>query len=432
MTVDTNDQQDTRDRPFNPFRIAHSETAKTVVADVLNQLQNYEGRFKLRQRARRPTDQKTFERIVETAVCDLVHRELTHPGGWAAIPLSKQVLSSKDRYRSPVLSKALPEVIKRMSSPEMSFVEFEKGHHSRQSNSDKPSRQSVIRAGKRLRARIQDSKLCLSDLGLDKYEETIILRKKDELSKKSLSLRYQDDAHTCMHREQVLRINDWLEQADIGFDHADNTGRPVDVNSRRLVRIFNNGSFQQGGRLYGGFWIPLSQQQRLDGIVINGCSAVSLDFGQMAARTLYGMAGVTPSFDDAYKVPGLEKHRNTVKTVFNSMLHASTRHTRLPIGSRGQLPRGVGADEVINAITAFHSPIKDYFYSGRGMEVMFKESQILVEVLLRLIDEGVVALPIHDAIIVSEEDANIARRTMLDVFYEHTGVAGQVEVEHRD
>src|SRR3989339_627634 len=185
MTVDTNDQQDTRDRPFNPFRIAHSETAKTVVADVLNQLQNYEGRFKLRQRARRPTDQKTFERIVETAVCDLVHRELTHPGGWAAIPLSKQVLSSKDRYRSPVLSKALPEVIKRMSSPEMSFVEFEKGHHSRQSNSDKPSRQSVIRAGKRLRARIQDSKLCLSDLGLDKYEETIILRKKDELSKKS-------------------------------------------------------------------------------------------------------------------------------------------------------------------------------------------------------------------------------------------------------
>lgn len=427
----TQDSTRPRDRPFEPFRITGTDTAATLVADVLNQLQNYEDHSKLRKRARRKDDQRTFERIVETVVCDLVHLELTQPGGWAAIPLSKQVLSSKDRYRSPVLSKALPDVVKRMASPEMGFVEFVKGRHVHSTNRDEPNRQSVIRAGHRLRTRIQDNKLRLSDLVLDKYEEVIILRTKDEATKKSISLPYQDSAVTCMYREQVRRINDWLEKADIEFDLRDHAGPAVDI-SRRLVRIFNNGSFEQGGRLYGGFWIPLQQHQRLSGIIINGAPVVSLDFGQMAARILYGMAGVEPHFEDAYTLPGWEKYRGTVKTVFNAMLHASSRHTRFPKGSRQQLHQGVKVDEAINAITEFHTPIKAHFYSGHGMKVMFKESQIMVDILLRLIDEGIVALPIHDALIVSEDDIHQAKRTMLEAFHGHTGVRGLVEVEYRD
>ncbi len=421
-----------RDRPFNPFRIAKSEVAKAVVADVLNQLQNYEEHLKLRQRARRPDDQKIFERMVETLVCDLVHRELTLPEGWLAVPLSKQVLGRKDRYGSPVMSKTLPEALERLASPEMGFVVFQRGHHDHPFKPDEPNRQSVIRPGKRLRTCILNQKLGFSDLGLDKHEETIILRCKGGFTNENIQLQYEETGQTLLYREQVLRINDWLEQADIGFDLIGDMARPVDPHERRLVRIFNNGRFDQGGRLYGGFWQPLSSYQRLNGIVINGNSVASLDFGQMAARILYGMAGATPHFDDAYKLPGWEKYRNTVKTVFNAMLHASERHTRLPAGSRNQLPKDVGVDEVIDTITAYHSPIKDYFYSKQGMEVMFKESQILVDILLRLIDEGIVALPIHDAIIVSDEDVYQAKEIMLGVFLEHTGVKGQVEEERKE
>ena len=45
-----------RDRPFNPFRALRSDSAKAIAAEVLNELQNYEVHFKLRQRARRATD----------------------------------------------------------------------------------------------------------------------------------------------------------------------------------------------------------------------------------------------------------------------------------------------------------------------------------------------------------------------------------------
>lgn len=418
-----------QDRPFDPFRIARTDTAKAVVADVLNQLQNYELCFKIRQRARRKDDQTTFERIVETLVCDLVHRELTQPEGWVAIPLSKQVLSREDPYRSPVLSKTLPEVIKRMASPEMSFIEFKKGYHDHPFKPTERNKQSVIRAGKKLLTRIRDHGLSFSDLATAKDEEVIILRDKASTSHKNQDMKYDDIEQTRQYREQVQRINAWLEQADIWFDHGESTMH-VDPQDRRLRRIFNNGSFEQGGRLFGGFWQPLKNHQRLSSIHINEQRVASLDFGQMAARILYGMAGATPHFDDAYLLPGWEKHRTSVKTMFNAMLHGTQRHTRFAEGSRGQLPKTIKVDDIINAITTYHAPIKGYFYSGQGMEVMFKESQIMVDILLKLMDKDIVALPIHDAIIVSKGDVHRAQGIMLDVFREHTGVEGQVEVEY--
>lgn len=421
-----------QDRPFDPFRIARTDIAKALVADVLNQLQNYEQHFKLRQRARRKEDQKTFERIVETLVCDLVHRELTQPEGWVAIPLSKQVLSRKAPYRSPVLSKTLPEVIERMASPEMSFIEYRKGYHDHPFKPDEPNKQTVIRAGKKLLTRIRDHRLGFSDFATAKDEEVIILRGKASTSHKNQDMKYNDTEETRLYRSQVQRINAWLEKADIWFDHSESTMH-VDPQDRRLRRIFSNGSFEQGGRLFGGFWQALKNHQRLSDIHINEQRVASLDFGQMAARILYGMAGAAPHFEDAYKLPGWpgwQKHRTSVKTMFNAMLHATQRHSRFAKGSRGKLPNSIKVDEVINVIMAYHAPIKDYFYSGRGMEVMFKESQIMVDILLKLMDEDIVALPIHDAIIVSKGDVHRAQGIMLDVFREHTGVEGQVEVEY--
>ena len=432
MTTTKPEPKKPQDRPFDSFRIARTDTARNLVADVLNQLQNYEQYYKIRQRARRKDDQKTFERIVETLVCDLAHRELAQPEGWVAIPLSKQVLSRKDPYRSPVLSKTLPEVIERMASPEMSFIEVRKGYHDHPFKPTERNRQTVIRAGKKLLTRIWDHRLGFSDFATDKYEEVIILRDKESYSHKNRDTKYEDTEQIRTYREQVQRINAWIEQADIWFDHGESTMH-VDPQVRRLRRIFSNGSFEQGGRLFGGFWQTLKNHQRLDNIHINEWRVASLDFGQMAARILYGMAGASPHFEDAYNLPGWpgwQKHRTSVKTVFNAMLHTTQRHTRFPEGSRGQLPKSIKVDEVINAIMAHHAPIKDYFYSNVGMEVMFKESQILVDILLKLIDEDIVALPVHDAIIVSKGDVHRAKEIMLDIFHEHTGVEGLVEEEY--
>ena len=55
---------------------------------------------------------------------------------------------------------------------------------------------------------------------------------------------------------------------------------------------------------------------------------------------------------------------------------------------------------------------------------MFRESEILIDTLLALIDQGVVALPIHDALVVPSGKVSVAKRVMLDAFKGQTGVGG--------
>ena len=162
-----------RDRPFNGFRFAKSMSAKAVVDDVRNQVQNYE-MLMIRSRVRREKDQVSFIRQIEAVVCDLIHREITKPGSWVAITFSKASLGQRDRYRAKVLSETLPAIVQHMATPEMEFVEIIKGRRNPFDSS--LSRQTVIRAGKRLRDRIEEYKLTLDGLGLDKTQELIILK----------------------------------------------------------------------------------------------------------------------------------------------------------------------------------------------------------------------------------------------------------------
>lgn len=417
-----------KDRPFNGFRTAKSAPALALVADVLNQVQAYEKRFNTRTRARKPLDQQAFERQIEAIVSDLVHREVTAPGGGLAISFSKRVLGSSDRYRPKVLSKTLPDVIRIMEKPEMAFVELEIGYSNAFDHT--LNRQTAIRAGKRLRTRIAEHELTTADFGLDKTEEIIVLKssKEDHFDKGAWS-QYLDTAQTRALRDDLGRINEWLQEADIDFLPLDGMEKTVDATNRRLRRYFNNGSFEQGGRFFGGFWQNLSKRQRRDGILIDGMYVVTLDYGQMAPRMVYGLAGVQPHFDDAYKAPGLENCREGVKKLFNAMLHSEKPLERYPQETRTLFPRRYGVTEVMTMIQEFHSPIGDYFYRGHGMHLQYQESQVLSALLMKLMNEDIVALPIHDAVIVPAAYEEDAKEVMLQVFKEVTGVEGLVSID---
>ena len=242
-------------------------------------------------------------------------------------------------------------------------------------------------------------------------------------------LQYADTPQTKSFRDELGRINDWLQAADIEFLPVDGMEKTVDVNDRKLHRTFNNSSFEQGGRLFGGFWQNLSKRQRRDGILLNGMYAVTLDYGQMGPRMVYGLAGVQPHFEDAYKVSGLENCCAGVKKLFNAMLQSSKTLGRFPEGTREQFPRKYNVTEVAEMIQAFHSPIGEYFYRGYGMHQQYHESQVLSAVLMRLMDEDIVALPIHDAVIVPAVHEKDAKEIMLQVFKEMTGVEGMVGID---
>jgi hypothetical protein len=161
-----------RDRPFNPFRIPSSRAAHAIAAEVLNEFQNYESYHGLRKRKRRPADQATLKAMIDAIVADLIHRALTVPDGAVAVGLSHRVLGRRTRYGSPVLSKALPHVLNCLVGLE--FVKLQKG----QTNAfpGLPHIQSTMRAAWRLTSRIEKAGLRVTDVRLDKGDESIVLK----------------------------------------------------------------------------------------------------------------------------------------------------------------------------------------------------------------------------------------------------------------
>lgn len=63
------------------------------------------------------------------------------------------------------------------------------------------------------------------------------------------------------------------------------------INSKKLYRVFNNNSFDQGGRFYGAFYQTMPKDLRKD-ILINGEPTVELDYAAHHVRIPYHLEGV--------------------------------------------------------------------------------------------------------------------------------------------
>jgi hypothetical protein len=240
-------------------------------------------------------------------------------------------------------------------------------------------------------------------------------------------LEYPDTGQTRQFRNELRTINEWLVGADIAFDEAW-AATVVDDRRRELRRVFNDGRFDAGGRLFGGFWQDLKKQERADGLTIGGRRIVTLDYRQMGPRILYGWAGVPPP-QDCYGVPRYELFRDGWKRLFGALTHKGLELARFPQGTRRLFPEHLRIGDAIKALVDFHAPIANRFTPGTGLGLMFAESEIMVDILLAARTAGIVAMPIHDAVIVAEGQQDTIARIMRDTFKDHVGIPGQVAVE---
>ncbi|SFP14617.1 hypothetical protein SAMN03159463_03682 [Mesorhizobium sp. NFR06] len=419
------DEEGERDRPFNPYRFAASETTKGIVREAVGLLASYEDRFGLRRNKRRPRDQETFEQTVEAILSDLIHGQLVGGSG-IFVTRSNRVLGAKSRYRPTVYSKVFPATLDLLSKPEMAYVEQDIAP-----DIQGASRSTVIRPGQRLLDRIAEHGVALDDLDTHQTGETIVLKRskdRDDFWDDGGRLDYQDDGMTDRFRAEMSDINQWLQEADLQFDWRGIAWphTPIALRDRRLRRVFTQGRFDSGGRLFGGFWQQLRKDERRVGLRISGEEAVELDYGQAGARILYGMAGQQPPSDDLYHLWGYVQQREGIKRVMSAMIFAEKPLERFPQDTRKLFRRSDKIAEVVAAIEQKHELIRDRFHRGLGHDVQFIESQIMVGVLLIMKARGITALPIHDALMVPASAAATAKEVMLSVFRRVAGVEGTV------
>ena len=243
---------------------------------------------------------------------------------------------------------------------------------------------------------------------LNLNQESIILR--DKVNGARNEINYDDTDVTITMRMNVRIINECLTRhwPDLQITDTDYVAlqerlqiskdkSPVNFANRILRRVFTMGSFEKGGRFYGGWWQNIPSELRRY-ITIDSKRTCELDYSQLNPHMIYSLAGKDMGSDDAYTRVFGEKHRDLVKEAFNAMMQAETVLRAKP-RDIDLHNKPFSWKELKLAILEAHKPIADMFFTGIGNTLQFKDSQIAEQIMLHYAHNDVPVLPVHDSFI---------------------------------
>ncbi|MGU3667721.1 hypothetical protein ACLBX9_26335 [Methylobacterium sp. A49B] len=208
---------------------------------------------------------------------------------------------------------------------------------------------------------------------------------------------------------------------------AARTFRP---DAKHMSRIFNNRSFEQGGRWYGHWSQGLNKKRRRQ-ITIGGDPVELLDFGASHLSILYAWVGV-PLDGDPYDVPGIERSDAKLGLLI-AINAASPRRAMMALAGQFALKDGLPTDSfppgpyriragnVLRAIKARHRVIADSFCSGVGVHLQYHEAEVLTSVMRLARQRGILCLPIHDELIVQRQYACTVEDMMMQSWADRFG-----------
>lgn len=246
---------------------------------------------------------------------------------------------------------------------------------------------------------------------------------------------------------KLHKINEFMLGVDISFNPPKDlplddliTDRGfVSVLDKQYKRVFNNRSYEQGGRFYGGWWqhVPQNEKRFRSYIQINGNPTIELDYKAMHPHILYSREGVDLT-DDPYAIDLTEhglppvdsdkyKHdiRPIVKQLFNALLNAKGRLDRVKIvkdalkGCANDYALYLNesrlkpiANVMLDKLKDKHAPISSYFNQGEGVKLQYIDSQVAEAVMLDMVGKGIPVLSIHDSFIVEVENEKELKKSM--------------------
>jgi len=235
----------------------------------------------------------------------------------------------------------------------------------------------------------------------------------DELEAYNAFIRQQDIDLALTPDEEAAWLWHWNEKRKGRDQNLPVLCRPERFKTD-LYRSFNNGSFEEGGRLYGAWWINTPKHLR-GRIAINGQPTVELDYSGCAIRMLYHERGIDYR-DDPYWLESLAAHeaeaglktnhyREGVKALMQALINGNS-------DGRPEMARIEGftfkpafeRPQVRRMIEEKHALIADAFGTGAGLRLQRKDSDLALAIITELRRHGIVVLPIHDSFITTDRN----------------------------
>ena len=256
-----------------------------------------------------------------------------------------------------------------------------------------------------------------------RHSNNIIIYNTDKKTIQIYNINLQETSNNLIHQTHYTEI--LVELAGLSNDirYINDTIISGEIINKSLFRVFNRGdlNFNLGGRFYTSAFQNLSKVVR-NSFSINGEKTVSLDYSGMHIRMLYHLIG--QGYQDecyVYHKGVNDFKRDRIKIASLIAINAKERHRAIYaiLGELEDKDIPLPYNEVaglLEQFEEFHKPIKDYFYSDIGIELQNKDSTIMNNILSILYGKGIVALPIHDEVIVPARHENFVREVMTNEY----------------
>lgn len=418
---------------------------RNCLTGLVAEIEGQEGR----QRKRAGKDAKRLRDAVRCLVLDLYVAWKTSPDLEVAIHLGNKHYTKRTRYRA-LFIRYSSFIIAYEGLRDLGYLKvLRTGFNDRVTGVGRVTR--IAATDKLIELLTGKARLTLPAIGgrFDEGDEIIILR---DASKQKKPVEYEDTDETIAMRSALARINEHLQRhwvdlyiTDAEFEKLQQRMRSdykdddredpfVDFTRRSLVRIFNNGDWQQGGRFYRGWWQSVPQEFRRY-ITINAKRTVEVDYSGLHPTIMYAKVGenlegdayTLPELDDLLEDAGKPKiPRELIKTTFNKMVNAPNSIRKPPeFDSSGV---GMSWKEFQNAIAERHKPIARFFNTGHGLKLQRLDADIAQRVMLRFLEMGYCCLPVHDSFLVHHGLDTDLRKIMAEEFASATGRTIPVEL----
>ncbi|NUU44385.1 hypothetical protein [Tardiphaga robiniae] len=404
----------------------------------VNELRIKLGQHEQRKRARRASDLAKFDRVIEVLCCNVVAVRLAGLAPRSFAILRANYASSV----SPIYGAHFRQVV--MLMEEMGLITQRRG--SRHSKRD------------RFPSTITPSADFLTWLpAIEGWEAlrlengpAIVLNKGEDAERELPELDYEWFARA---EKEVATINASIRDMPLG-DYPDELAHVAAMHRalsdivrtplhRSVWRAFKP-DYEQGGRLYGGYWETMPRAERFRLLRIEGAQVVNVDYGQLFLRLAYASMRALPPDGDLYDLTGRDhlrpdwpRLREGRKRLVNAIIASKKILKHWPGDTpsecsavRRMFPEGTKPIDEDRAIKARHHAIaEEWLGRSRIGELMRRESDLLVAVLLRLIGMGVTALPLHDSVIVAQRHGGTAKLVMEEEALRLIGVLIPVKID---
>jgi hypothetical protein len=193
------------------------------------------------------------------------------------------------------------------------------------------------------------------------------------------------------------------------------------LNAEFLHRVYSRGLFKFNGRAYGAIHQMMPKHMR-PFVHIDGRPTIEPDFSALHIRMLYHKEGIDYQ-QDPYVVPGGPELRKIFKAVGLIAINAKTEKKAIGAIKQELKDRNIPLPNyerpLITLVEMFkkaHKPIEKYLFSDAGIWLQNLDSRIMNSILMRLKDNGILGLSVHDSVIVQKEHEGILREIMVSEY----------------